>query len=258
MNARCPHCQPFRVGGSSFSAEEIIEKLGPCIVPERRLRLQEVIAQRTYTVVPVLDGLYDHGNVNAVIRSAEALGYQALHQIDSSPAFKRAKRVSQGADKWLDIEHWAATGPCIDRLKRLGYRIVATHFEDARPIHEFDFTQPTAVVFGNEHEGVSQAALSAADDRMVIPMTGFTRSFNISVAAALCLYHIREARQRILGLHGDLTPDEQRGLTASYYLRSVTAAESILLEERKKGKGEIPAAKLGRKKLSEPSGGGIS
>jgi len=224
------------VGKALFSAEEIIEALGPCIVPERRRRLQEVIAQRTYTIVPVLDGLYDHGNVNAVIRSAETLGYQALHQIDSSPAFKRAKRVSQGADKWLDIEHWTEPAPCLDRLKQLGYRILATHFEEARPIHEFDFTQPAAIVFGNEHEGISQAALAAADDRMVIPMAGFTRSFNISVAAALCLYHIREARMRTLGAHGDLSPDEQRALTASYYLRSVTAAESILLKGKKEGK----------------------
>ncbi len=222
------------MGKDLFSAGEIIEALGPCIVPERRLRLQAVIAQRTYTVVPVLDGLYDHGNVNAVVRSAEALGYQALHRIDSSPGFKRAKRVSQGADKWLDIGLWPAPQPCVERLKELGYRIVATHFEDARPIHDFDFTQPTAIVFGNEHDGVCPEILAAADDRMVIPMTGFSQSFNISVAAALCLYHIREARVRVLGHHGDLSPEEEQALTASYYLRSVSAAESILHRESEK------------------------
>lgn len=82
-----------------------------------------------------------------------------------------------------------------------------------------DWTLPTAVVFGNEGLGISSEIRSLADHRTVIPMEGFVESFNISVAAALVLYHARCARIAKLGYHGDLTRREQRILQAVYYLR---------------------------------------
>ena len=224
--------------GEAFSAREIIETLSPVILEARKKRLHEVIERRTYTVTPVLEGLYDHGNVNAVIRSAEALGFQSMHVIDSSEKFKAARRVSQGAEKWLDITTWEDTAPCVRHLKGLGYRIVATHFEDAQPIQDFAFDTPTAIVFGNEHAGLSPQLLEAADARMVIPMAGFSQSFNISVAAALCLYHVAQDRVRRMGAQGDLDAQTREVLTASYYLRSAPAAEKILLERR--GKSSCP------------------
>jgi tRNA (guanosine-2'-O-)-methyltransferase len=127
---------------------------------------------------------------------------------------------------------WHGTGECLQHLRARGYRILATHFEDARPLAEIDFTQPSALVFGNEHAGVSDAVLESADERVVLPMAGFTRSFNISVAAALCLYHIQQDRIRRGGTHGDLTASEQERLTAEFYLRSLATADQILLRVR--------------------------
>jgi tRNA (guanosine-2'-O-)-methyltransferase len=228
----CPHREPFMVGGVPFTARAVIEGLEPFLLEERGQRIREVIAARTYSVVPVMEGLYDRGNVSAVLRSAEALGFQAVHIVDSSEAFKQANRVTQGAEKWLDIRVWGATPACVDALRAQGYRILATHFEDAQPIDEVDFTVPTALFFGNEKEGVSRELLDRADGRVVIPMAGFTRSFNISVAAALGLFHIQEDRKRRLGRQGDLTDREQELLTASYFLRSVASAQAILLERR--------------------------
>ncbi len=222
------HREPFNIRGTLFSAKEILERLGPLLTEERRARIDEVIAGRTYTIVPVVEGLYDRGNVSAVIRSAEALGYQALHVVDTSEKYKEANRITQGADKWLDVVVWKDTLDCVRHLKRRGYRVAATCFEGAVPLDTLDWRQPTALVFGNERDGVSERLLDAADDRVMIPMTGFSRSFNISVAAALALYHLREARNRSGG-HGDLDPATRRSLTASYYLRALPAAHRILL-----------------------------
>ena len=72
-------------------------------------------------------------------------------------------------------------------------------------------------------------SVEAVDGRVVVPMAGFSQSFNISVAAALTLYHVREQRTRLLGAHGDLTEAQRRVLTAVYYMRSVEQAEGILL-----------------------------
>lgn len=230
MKSLCPHNDPFIIQGIPFSAKEIITRLDPMLTPGRRQRIRQTIANRTYTIVPVMEGLYDRGNVSAVLRSAEALGYQAIHIVESAKNFKKANRVTQGAEKWLDIRTWDATAPCVEHLRAHGYRILATHFDNPRPIHEIDFTQPTAIFFGNEKDGVSDELLSKADDRIVIPMLGFSRSFNISVAAALILYHVYQDRSRRQGYHGDLSEEQQLHLTASYYLRSVEHAEGILLQ----------------------------
>jgi tRNA (guanosine-2'-O-)-methyltransferase len=229
MDPRCPHKEPFILGGQAFSAEEIIARLTPFVQARRIARIEEVVADRTYSIVPVTEGLYDRGNVSAVIRSAEALGFQALHNIDTSEKFRKADRVTQGAEKWLDIEIWHDTAECIRHLKALGYRILATHFDDAIPLSAIDATQPAAIVYGNEAEGVSNTLLELADERVFVPMLGFTQSFNISVAAALSLYHFQQERIRRLGSNGDLDAETRRLLKASFLLRSITAADEILL-----------------------------
>ena len=223
--------------GTPFAATDIIEVMNGHIGEVRREKILRAVAERTYTVVPVTEGLYDRGNVSAVMRTAEALGYQAMHIIETSKRFKKANRVTQGADKWLDVTRWDDTQSCIDHLRAKGYRIVVTHMSDtAKPIDAVSFTQPTAVFFGNEKEGVSPELIAQADDCVMIPMTGFAQSFNISVAAALTLYHIHHERARELGKHGDLTQAEQDGLTASYYMRTVTHAEDILLRHNENTK----------------------
>ncbi len=237
MNLLCPHREPFLVEEEAFSAEEVIATLDPLLTDERRARLLGVIAERTYSVVPVMEGLYDRGNVSAVLRSAEALGFQSVHIVDTSARFKEAKRVTQGAEKWLDLALWPDTPSCVRALRGAGCRILATHLEHARPIDEVAFDTPAAIFFGNEKCGVSAELLELADDRVIVPMPGFAKSFNISVAAALCLYHIRQDRIRRLGTAGDLDPDTRRVLTASFFLRSVPHAERILLEHRRMPRG---------------------
>ena len=106
---------------------------------------------------------------------------------------------------------------------------MATHLDDtAVPISKIDFTRPTALVFGNEKEGISDALLALADQRCIIPMAGFVQSFNISVAAAVGLYHAYNDRVMRQGFHGDLSPGEREALLAAYYYRSVKHADDIL------------------------------
>lgn len=222
------HTDPMPVEETPYTVETIFQVLGPLITESRKAKIEAVIEQRSCTVVPVLEGLYDRGNVSAVLRSAEALGYENVHVIESSEQFKQANRVTQGAEKWLDVLTWPDTPSCVQHLQAQGYRVLATCFEDATPLPEIDFTVPTALVFGNEKEGVSPELLEMADGRAVLPMGGFSQSFNISVAAALCLYHIQQDRIRRQGYHGDLDPEEKRRLRAAYYVRSVPLAARIL------------------------------
>ena len=237
----------FRFGGRNLAPDEVVAHLASFVAEERQARIAEVVAARTVTVVPVLERVHDLGNINAVLRSAEGLGYGAAHLVDLQGeaaewlaeqeegegerigGLGRARRQSQGADKWLDLHVWPDAGAACDNLKAQGYRIVATHLDaDAIPISELDFTEPTALVFGNERDGVSSDLLARADINCVLPIDGFIQSYNISVAAALALYHVRRDRLARQGFHGDLDDADRAALTAHYYLRSVKAAAPIL------------------------------
>jgi tRNA (guanosine-2'-O-)-methyltransferase len=201
------------------------------LTAERQARINLAVEGRTCNVVPVLENIYDRGNVSAVLRSAEAMGYQCTHVIELREKFKAAGRVAQGADKWVDVQRWKSTVECTTELKKQGFQILATHLdENAKPIGEMDFTRPTAIVFGNEKDGISPEMIAAADHTVIIPMQGFVQSFNISVAAAISLYHIYRERLRLLGAHGDLSESEKWILRAEYSMRSSKNPEKLIAE----------------------------
>ncbi len=226
--------EPFTVAGTRLAPAQVIEILTPYLTEARMARIDAVLAGRTYTVAPVVEGLINTGNISAVMRTAEALGFQAFHIIthqehDEGIRYKTSERTTQGADKWLDVWRWPSPQACVTHLKTQGYQIVVTHLDDrAVPIDTVNFTQKTALVFGNERDGVSEAMLALADRTCLVPMAGFTQSFNISVAAAVCLYHARQDRLARRGRHGDLSEAQREALRAFFYLKSVRSARQIL------------------------------
>lgn len=227
-SARPPAHAPFPldVGGHRLSAADVIRHLAPFLTEARRQRIEQVVAGRTYALAPVVEGLVNVGNVSAVMRTAEALGCQAFHVVTGAAPLKQSARTSQGAEKWLDLYRWPTPAACAEALRAGGYRLVAMHLSgEAVPIGEVDFSRKTALVFGNEQEGVTPAMLARCDAQCVVPLPGFTQSFNVSVAAAVALYHARR--------HGPpggapLSESEQTALRADFYLRSVSNAEAIL------------------------------
>ncbi len=208
----------------------ILEKIGPLLTEERKEKIQRVVSQRNFSTAVVLEGIYDRGNISAVMRSAEGLGFANFHVIETQEKFKEANRVTQGADKWVEVTKWKQTADAVKSLKSQGYKICVTTLEGSRPLHEIDFSTPTALVLGNEKSGASEEIIAAADERVIIPMTGFVQSFNISVAGALCLYHIFQDRLRRLGQSGDLNLEQQDILKALYYLRTQDSAYDVLKE----------------------------
>jgi tRNA (guanosine-2'-O-)-methyltransferase len=226
---RFPHDGRYDVDGKSLTAREVIKLVEPFLTAERQAKILDVVSRRTCNVAAVLENIYDRGNVSAVLRSAEAHGFQRVHVIELSEKFKSSDRVTQGADKWLDVTRWKSTIECTRELKRQGYQIVATHLDkNAVPIGEIDFTIPTAIVFGNEKDGISQEMIAEADRTVIIPMHGFVQSFNISVAAAIAFYHVAQERIRKLGKNGDLTEEEQLILRAEFSLRSSKNSDRLL------------------------------
>jgi tRNA (guanosine-2'-O-)-methyltransferase len=204
------------------------------LLPGRKQRIDEVVASRTRTLTVVMEVLGDPQNVNAVLRTAEAFGVQEVHVVEGPmKAFDRNKKISQNADKWLDVVRWKTTEACLAHLKGRGFAVYATHLgEGSRDLAELSFAPPVALVFGNEHRGVSEAALAAADARYAIPMRGFSQSLNVSVAAAVSLFRAVERRQAERGRHGDLGEDEAAALRERFYTKSVKQRTRIARAER--------------------------
>lgn len=215
--------------GWTVHYQDVLDHILPILTPERQARIQNTVRHRTFSVVPVLEDLFDRGNVSACLRSAEAFGLGQVHLIQKNEKFKESQRTTAGADKWVEVKQWKTTADCIGHLKSQGMQIVATHLSPSSvPIGKIDFSKPTAIVLGNEKQGISPEMVELADQSVIIPMLGFVQSFNISVAASLAFYHLTLDRQQRRGSTGDLTAEEQEILKAIYTLRTQDSSGATL------------------------------
>lgn len=228
---KSPFLDPVDIGGECFvSVEDIHKHVVPLLTASRREKIQRVVESRCYQVPVVLEGIYDRGNISAVMRSGEAFGFCNYHVIETQERFKEANRVTQGADKWIETRRWKRTSDCVKHLKDSGYKIFTTSLGATKRIDQIDWSQPSALVLGNEKEGVSEEMVQASDETFIIPMFGFVQSFNISVAGALCLYQIWQTRMARRGKNSDLNENEKRTLEAIYALRTQDSSEKLLKE----------------------------
>lgn len=211
-----------------ISARQVIELLDNVITEERIEKINKVILSRTNNFIPVLENIYDRGNINAVMRSAEAFGFYNMYIVEDEDApHKESNRITKGTHKWLDIHKHSSAKSAVTELKSNGVQVYCTHLEASKNIAEIDFTKPTALVFGNEAKGVSDEMLSLCDGNCIIPMEGFAQSFNISVAAAISFYHVYLKRVEALGANGDLSQVQQEWLKANYFIKSFGGLEKF-------------------------------
>ena len=203
------------------------------LLPERKERIDRAVANRTRTLTVVMEAFCDPQNVNAVLRTCEAFGVQEVHVVEGPmKPYDRNRKISQNADKWLDVTRWRSTGECLRALRGRGFSVYATHLgPGSRALSELSFAAKVALVFGNESRGVSGEALALADASYAIPMRGFVQSLNVSVAAAVSLAHAVERRERERGRHGDLDEAEAEALRQRFYVLAVKQRARIAKAE---------------------------
>ena len=189
------------------------------LLTEARLaRIESVIAARLSSVTLVLDRLLDPHNVAAALRTAEGLGLARVHLVPHEEGDLTAhRRVTQDADKWLDIEPHQSGAGAARALASRGYAVYAGHLDEgALLLARLPSDRPVALLFGNEHEGPSAETIAACAGTFRIPMAGFTQSFNVSVAAAIALSRVTDARRAFLGSAGDLSGPGRADLRSRY------------------------------------------
>ena len=169
------------------------------ILPRRRERIEVVAARRMHDLVVILDNLQDPHNASAVLRSCDAFGVQNVYVIERSRQFSLSSGVSHGCERWLTVVRADDPDGAMGRLKADGFRLLSADPQDrAASLYETDFTGKVGLVFGNETDGVASETRTYCDGSFVIPMAGFSRSLNVSVAAAISLsWAMRQRRARL-------------------------------------------------------------
>jgi len=202
--------------------------LAPLLLDERRTRIDEAAAARLGGLRVVIENLHDPHNGAAVLRSAEAFGIQRVDVIESVEPFRFSSEVTQGCEKWLDVVRHPTLVDAVAALRADGFALYAAVPGAAATVEDLDFSRPAAVMIGNEHDGLTGAAIGAADVVFGIPMAGMTRSLNLSVASALIAERAAQSRRRAIGRPGDLDDAAVLALRARFYAASVRGADVVL------------------------------
>lgn len=217
------------IRNKEMSIEYLVAQLSRFTLEKRFGLMLEKIADRTRYLTVCLENVFQAQNASAVLRSADAFGVQDVHVVESEYAYRVSPDVALGSDKWLDIIRHASVERAIESLRNSGYRIVATMPEkNATDIESFDLSGgKVALLFGTELTGLSEYAVSQADERVYIPTCGFVESLNVSVSAAICMYAL-VARLKASEVNWGLEKDEKNRILLEWLKKSVRSSELIL------------------------------
>jgi tRNA (guanosine-2'-O-)-methyltransferase len=168
------------------------------MTPERYSRLMSVLQKRQFDITVVLENVLDPHNISAVMRTCDAIGIQEIYVLNTriQPHKRFGAKSSSSAAKWLTIHQHTNAEACFTALRQKEFKIYTTHLgENSVSLYNMDLTQKVALVFGNEHSGVSDDIRTLADGNFLIPQVGIIKSLNISVACAVSLYEAQRQKQ---------------------------------------------------------------
>lgn len=166
---------------------------------ENRLnKFKAVVAKRQKYLTIVIENIHDPHNVSAILRTSESVGIDKVYLIYNVEKFPRVSRISSAsAKKWVEIVKYTSAKECFKDLKKQKFKIYSTHMEEDKSntsLYDLNLTQKVALVFGNEHRGVSDEIKGLADGNFLIPMLGMVQSLNVSVSVAVCVFEAMRQR----------------------------------------------------------------
>lgn len=212
--------------------KEMIKLLGEHVYDRRKELIERILEHRTRHLTVVLENIYQSHNASAVMRSAEIYGIQDVYVVEKNNQFEMAKGIVKGANKWIDVHQYKkekTSLDCLNDLRAKGYKIIATAPGlDSANLEDYDITQKTAIVMGEEQNGVSADIMNNADGFLKIPMYGMTESFNISVATSIILYSLTKRLHQLPKDLWQLSEDEKDEKRLEWYKASVRSSKDLV------------------------------
>jgi TrmH family RNA methyltransferase len=153
------------------------------------------VQARDPSLVIVLAGIQDPGNLGTILRSAEAFGAHGVISLPGTVSAWNPKAVRASAGSVFRVPLLATTSEdCMMRLLEANVKTLATAVREAAPANEVDLTGPVALLIGNEGNGLSEELAAEAGGTITIPCPGPVESLNAAIAASILLYEA--SRQR--------------------------------------------------------------
>jgi tRNA (guanosine-2'-O-)-methyltransferase len=208
--------------------QEIYDYLQQFLTDERLSKIEHFSKESSDFVLPVMEDVYQFRNAAAIVRSVEACGFHHVVALEEENVFNPNLKVTKGAETWVQVEKMPNNLDSLKEIKSRGYRILAVSPEkNATMLPDYEVKEPIALVFGTELEGVSDEILDFADETLAIPMFGFTKSFNVSVAAAICMYELKQKLMKS-GIEYQLSDQKLLELKIRWAKNSIKSSEQIL------------------------------
>lgn len=208
--------------------QETFDYLKQFLTDERLSKIEHFSQESSDFVLPVMEDVYQFRNAAAIVRSVEACGFHHVVALEEENVFNPNLKVTKGAETWVKVEKMPNNLDSLKEIKNRGYKILAVSPENnATMLPDYKVKEPIALVFGTELEGVSDEILDFADETLAIPMYGFTKSFNVSVAAAICMY---ELKQKLLksGIDYKLSEEKLLEMKIRWTVNSIRSGEELL------------------------------
>lgn len=169
------------------------------VMGQRIFTWQELLTGREgeAPLLAVLDGIQDPGNAGNIVRTADALGCTGVVCLTGTVDLFSDKvvRASMGSIFNIPFLDNVSRSAFVDACHDNDVIMVATALDQLSMKHYLaEYNSPTAIVFGNEGNGVSREMLEAVDRKVYIPMSGKAESLNVASAAAIVLYEANRQR----------------------------------------------------------------
>ena len=215
--------------------EDIWLTLSSRLTCERKEKMTQVSSQRTNHLCLIIQDVCNEHNISAVLRSAEAFGIQNIHVVSETHNY-RPSSVAKGSASWLSVHRHESIASCAKAVHEKGYKIcAAVPRPEAKSYDTISVEEPLALLFGNEHAGVSSKWESYVDIYFTLPMVGFVESLNISVCAALLIHHfVLKSQAELEPSKYHLTQKEQNQLLGSWICRKIPTWKQEYAHHKKK------------------------
>ena len=208
--------------------QETFDYLKQFLTDERLRKIEHFSHESSDFVLPVMEDVYQFRNAAAIVRSVEACGFHHVVALEEENVFNPNLKVTKGAETWVKVEKMPNNLDSLKEIKNRGYKILAVSPENnATMLPDYEVKEPIALVFGTELEGVSDEILDFADETLAIPMYGFTKSFNVSVAAAICMYELKQKLMKS-GIDYKLSEEKLLEMKIRWTVNSIRSGEELL------------------------------
>lgn len=171
-------------------------------IPEYKyFKINEIINNvdnESNEIVLILDSIQDPRNLGSILRTAEIMGIKniIIPQKRSCDVNNTVWKTSMGAVAHLNICRANNIPNVILKFKDIGFKIIATSLNTKINLSDINYKYPIVLIIGNEETGVDKELLTFCDVKVKIPMYGKIDSFNVSVAAGIIMYEIKNIQSR--------------------------------------------------------------